>query len=383
MAIDNLLSLIASANSAFIISLVVVGLAVLFLFGQLNFVSRQSAPALMVSLGIFGTFWGIFIALHPLDFAPENMNDSVVELLDGMTTAFATSLFGLASGFVSKFIWSLRRPGEIPPEPQQVVKLLQDIKQAIAGDGDSSLVTQMQKMREEHRDGFNKLDGLSDAIRNALVENLEKLMAEIREIIGKQLTEQLQQLITNIETALIKQFGTTFVEFNAATQALKQWQEDHRGQVEKLTEAFNLASRGIEKIRADCESIPQTMAKLKETIELADSQLDELNDRLRAFVEMKQQAEAAFPAIKERLEQISKDIQSGSDNLHQSMENAKSDVKTAIDSAAQNFNEAMQNEINRVTNQWGENLVGIAERCQEMIRQVETGRQNRPEDRDD
>ena len=80
-----------------IIGVVVVLLILFFLSGLLFSKFRQVAPALMTSLGIFGTFCGIFIALYPLDFSPGQMNDSIAALLDGMTTAFVTSLLGIGS----------------------------------------------------------------------------------------------------------------------------------------------------------------------------------------------------------------------------------------------------------------------------------------------
>ena len=116
-------------------------------------------------------------------------------------------------------------------ERYQVLDRLDAIKQAISGDDDSSLVTQFQKLRDENRDGFSKLDSLNETIRDALLKNLDSLIEDLREIIGKQLGDALKNLIENIEEALIKQFGKTFREFNEATQAIKRWQEEHRNQV--------------------------------------------------------------------------------------------------------------------------------------------------------
>ena len=239
----------------------VVGLlALLFAIGIMSERHRSSAPALMTSLGILGTFCGIFLALYPLDFSPGKMNDSVQALLEGMRTAFITSLFGLAAAIIFRLTASrlsrLITPNEtIPIERRQVLDRLDAIKQAISGDGDSSLVTQFQKLRDENRDGFSKLDGLNETIRDALLKNLDTLIQDLREIIGKQLGDSLRDLIKNIEEALIKQFGKTFVEFNEATQAIKRWQEDHRNQVEKLTEAFNLSAEKIKQIADDCDRI--------------------------------------------------------------------------------------------------------------------------------
>ena len=146
----------------------------------------------------------------------------------------------------------------------------QELKQSISGEGDSSVTTQLLKLRNDNVYGFKKLDaqlnGLTETIRDSLVESLNALMTELREVIVNQLSEQLKEtntllreqlseMLDRIEEALIKQFGETFKQFNEATQAIQKWQEEHRQHVEQLTEAFELTAKGIERIRADSESI--------------------------------------------------------------------------------------------------------------------------------
>ena len=405
---------------------VVLGILLLFFVLGLRFEKyRQAAPALMTSTGILGTFCGIFIALYPLDFAPGNMNDSIEALLNGMRTAFVTSLLGIGFGIVFRTvdrtplgnsIGSLLSrfddaPKGIPPEQREILDRLDAIKQAIAGDGDSSMVTQMQKMRDENRDGFQKLDGLTETIREALVKNLEGLAEDIREIIGKQLGESLQNLIGNIEKALIEQFGKTFVEFNEATQALKKWQEDHRRQVEQLTDAFNLAADRIERIAADCEKIPPTMEQLRNAVEITDREVTRLLGSVQTFAAMHEQAEKAFPAIEQHLDEIGLKLESGAtqfsgfeetirkafqsgeqelrriaqqhsadvktvtDNMRQTLEDAQQDSATKvagiIQDAGEKFANEMNSEISRVAREWGANMLSIAERCAEVIGEVD------------
>lgn len=382
---------------------VVLALVIFWAVGWLRLISRQAIPSLMTSSGILGTFLGIFIALVGLDFGPEQINDSIQSLLMGMETAFVTSLLGLASAIVFKVCVPVQRRSQ----SQDLAEHLNAIKQAIAGEGDSSLVTQMQKLRDENRDGFTKLDGLSETIRDALVKNLENLTQEIRDIIGKQLGESLQTLIKNIEEALINQFGKTFVEFNEATQALKKWQEDHRQQVEQLTTAFETTAQGIEKIQEDCARIPHTMESLRPILDSANSQIAELTARLEAFAEMRRQAEEAFPAIKENLDTIGQDLQSSAESfadLEQVIEKSFRAAEQIAESHAANVNELASGmrttmedaqkevagrvegiiqaaleehvkrtnaELDRVAKTWGENMASIADRCKEAIAAVD------------
>ena len=356
----------------------------------------------MISLGIFGTFWGVFIALYPLDFSPEKVNDSIEALLHGMKTAFVTSLLGLGASIVTKGYWSRAGSAQKSPSPEHedIAGRLEAIRKAIAGDDDSSLVTQMQKMLLVNREGFDKLDGLANTIRDTLVANLENLTNEIRDSIGKQLGESIRKLIDNIEEALINQFGETFVQFNEAVQALKKWQEDHRSQVEQLTTAFSETAQGIERIKNDCETIPQTMESLAGMVKASNEQLDELSERLRAFSDMKQQAVDAFPTIKANLDKIGEDLSSSAkgfegleeiikgvlesnktemeklaENMRGIMEQAQRDAaektNAVIAKAGEEFSTRINEEIDRLTRKWGNNMVAIAERCRDVVQAVD------------
>lgn len=395
-----------------IIFIVLAFIALFFFMGWRFSKFHQAAPTLMTSVGILGTFIGIFIALKPLEFSPGKINESIEALLSGMTMAFVTSLLGILSAILFRFFGTLRGTEKaVSPEQREVLDRLDAIKQAIAGEGDSSMVTQMQKMRDENRDGFKKLDGLNETIRDALVKNLRDLIEEIRNIIGKQLGESLQDLIRNIEEALIKQFGSTFVEFNAATQAIKKWQEDHREQVTQLTAAFDLVAKRIAQIAVDCEKIPPTMDHLREIVEVAHRDVESLNRQVEAFAGMRQQAEESFPAIKKYLDKIGEDMansaagftkledtirnafqsaeqetrriaQQHSENvesvaagMRETLEKVQRDsadkIAGIVESAVEKFRSDINKELDRVARAWGEQMLGIAERCKEVINKVE------------
>ncbi len=320
---------------------------------------------------------------------------------------FFAIIFRVTASPLSRLIASKET---IPIERRQVLDRLDAIKQAISGDGDSSLVTQFQKLRDESRDGFSKLDGLSEAIRDALLKNLDTLIQEIRDIIGKQLGDSLQNLIENIEEALIKQFGKTFIEFNEATQAIKRWQEEHRDQVEKLTAAFNLSAEKIKQIAEDCDRIPETMEQLRETIRLAKTNVDSLNGVVEVFAEMRKNAEESFPVIKQHLDKIGEDLAQSAqsfdgleETIRTTFKNAEEETANIVKNHSQNlelmtgnlrdvlentqressekinqmvhdsleeFNRQMANSVNTLAREWGGNMVSIAKQCADLIAQT-------------
>ncbi len=363
---------------------------------------RGIAPALMVSAGIIGTFWGTFIAL--VDFQTgivegglgnAAMIESIGAVLAGMKTAFITTLIGLFSAF------SLKLGLQFLPEPKdkfeliekETVRLLWEIKDGISGDNKKSLSSRMNT-------GFNQLDGrmegLAEAIKDSLVENMKNLMKELRSVIVDQLTEQLKQtndllhtqlskMLDRIEKALIDQFGETFKQFNEATQAIKKWQEDHREQVEQLTKAFKAVASGIEQIRAECKSIPDTMERLK-------TLMGELDERLKAFSNMKETAEQSFPVIKKHLDAIGNNLQnsaSGFESLETTIKATAEAVKKESDNMMQASQQAVDNtqstleglaervveKMDGIAEAWGARMVGIADEMERVVNRTNGQRQ--------
>ena len=423
---------------------VVIGLlASLFLAGSLFHKTRQQAPAMMTSIGILGTFAGIYVAMLPLDFSPLNMNHSVTALVNGMKTAFLTSLMGLGAAILFRFTTALGWHRKAPsPADDGVLSALSDIHTAIAGKDDDSLTSQISRLRLNVKDSGGAqekaLEGLLHAVggseegslawrldrmRLDVTEHLDQIQAiqsdgfeelkvlteTIRESVGKALTESLDRLIRDIEKALIEQFGKTFVEFNEATQALKKWQEDHRAQVEELTQAFNLAATSIESIAQNCAYIPSTMDRLQEGLSLARQDVEALNRLLEAFASLREQAERSFPLIKQNLDAIGDDLResaAGFNDMEEKIEEAfkaaqasamrtmethAADVKEIAAHMKGNINEAQQEALNvvtttmdgfsrrvkleleRITESWGGDMVAIAKQCKELIDSIQPG----------
>lgn len=419
-----------SVRDFVILALVSGTLVYLWVAGRRDPRFRGHASAVMTSVGILGTFVGIFLALLPLDFSAGQMNASIQALLDGMRLAFVTSVLGLASSIGFRLYEKWRPSPEpkgapLPPEQTAVLerldaihraiggdgdtslltqlqklrdhsrddsRRLDAIRSAIAGDGDSSLVTQLVKLREESLDGFRRLDALTEVIRDSLVKNLESLIVDIRNVIEKQLGDSLRELIRQIEEALIKQFGTTFVEFNAATQAIKKWQEDYRDQVQRLTDAFELASTGIARIAEECRAIPPTVEALGEATDQARQQIARLEDGTRTFARLQEQAREALPTIERYFEEARKKLTSSADSisglekvvretfaahgheveevaakLHRTMEVARKEIEDNLAATVNAVLNTLQEQMRQVATDWGRHMTAIAERCAEVI----------------
>ena len=369
---------------------------------------RLLAPSLMTSLGILCTFIGIAIALWDLKFTPGDMQESIADMLEGMKLAFISSIIGLGAAIGFRAIAGFARPAQ-DQQATSVLGALTDIKEALVGrdasvravldnlrvevhdgrrdaaqqmhalqqalgGGDDSVVgrlrsmdvnmttssrrlaDQMEGLKEAQQQGFSKIDALTEAIGEALVNNLNRLIEDLRETVGETLRKSLENLIAQIEKALIEQFGETFREFNEATQAIRQWQQDHRAQVEQLTAAFDQASTGVASIAKDCATIPDSMTELRGIIESVGAQLGMLNQQAEAFAALRAQTELTLPAIKKHLDAIGGDMKTSAEGfnglkavIEQALASAEAEAKSmaqatsaAIADASAKMTEAMQ-----------------------------------------
>ena len=390
---------------------------------------RSSAPALMTSLGILGTFAGILVGLIAFDSSPEGMRASIESLLDGMDQAFATSLLGLSFSIAFRY-FEPSFPGTfVSREQRDVLAGLDAVKDAIAGDHSSSIATQVQALnrsisgqepsslaaqvqalRRENRDGFKALENVPQVIRDTMNRNLEDLVDETTKALTRQFGEHqklVKSMVGSIEEALIKQFGQTFVEFNEATQALRKWQEEHRAQVERLTAAFDVTTRNVTTIAEECGRIPPTMERLRKHIGVAHDDAVALNEQLGSFAVLRQQAEEFFPAMKQHYDEMAQIMTTSAGGfsameerlkemfafverdlrrvgrqhvknvemmtkavIERAQQDTVADVMTIVRTSMERFDDQMKQNVEESS----KILVAIAQKCADVIHKVE-GRQ--------
>lgn len=347
-------------------------LVLMFIYGLRDKRFGRVCPSLMTSLGILGTFCGIYLSLYPLDFSPGNMNNSVTQLLGGMRTAFFTSLAGIAFSIAFKVTERMMSPKNIDdiiknkmtPEQQLVIDNLESIRQAISGESNSNILTELQYIRYENREAFLK-------------------------------------------------FGKTLKEFNKATQAIKKWQEENREHIIQLTKAFDMSARAIGTIARNCETILATMANLSDVMKVLGREVRQLQHLLESFAELGNQAKEAFPLIKKHLDKIGevlensakgfsdldKRIQEIFEQAHDSIkviadkhlenvgkiakamtdevteESKKSSlqIQKLVEKTVEEFGGRISNESLRIAREYGENMISIAEQCAKLIERSAKG----------
>jgi gas vesicle protein len=326
-------------------------------------VLARTAPTILTSIGVLGTFLGIFLGL--LDFDVNRIDKSVPTLLSGLKVAFATSILGMFFAIIFKLFQSLSPKKEQSSNigADEIHKVLiemrdgesfalEQIRKAISDESDSSLVTQMQKLRASLGDGQGELkEAITGGFNNLGVQfaDFAETMAENN---TKALVDALESVIRDFNTQLNEQFGDNFKQLNEAVAALLTWQEQYKDQVQEMGDQFNRSLEGIQNaestlsaIATSTASIPHEMEQLGEVMTKLDAQIEDMNQHLEAFAHLKEEASTAFPLIEEKLNSVTNGIADTVSKFTGEMEENLDSISNGIESSVSRFTEAMEENL--------------------------------------
>ncbi len=339
-----------------VIIAVVFGIGLLMLVSTRAFGLRRGTkavsiiPSMLATLGVLGTFTGILLGL--LDFNVDAIDDSIPRLLGGLTVAFSTSIVGMGAALIFRVldvllpgrrqagkataddlrfileqireenrisaasvinamsmdgaIVSALEAGRAQTERQSVLlgEGIADLRKAVSSDADSSLVTQLQKLRSTIQDG-----------QSDLIREFREFARHMTENTNKVLIEALQNVIRDFNDKITEQFGDNFKELNRAVGALLEWQENYKDFVERTEtrvaatlEALESSERAIGSVKEHTAAIPAAMALLTPPLMTLNEQSSTLASHLDAVGGLREKALEAFPVVEENLRKITDDL---------------------------------------------------------------------------
>ena len=297
-------------------------------------------------LTVLGTFFGILIGLLHFDVA--DVSRSVPAVTGRHKTAFLTSVVGAFTGLLAQLVaalFSRREEAAGDGGAGEMLALLRSVRDETAGArremaaslegvarrcgrgrAISSLVTQVRKLRGEVAEAFaREVTTLRGEVTSALAENRHaadaatyNLVLEVRKV-SETLTEgvtaglvrSLENLIRNLNSKLTEQFGENFKQFNAAVGRLLEWQENYRAQMVANASALRDGAAGLQAARVGVKVIASRSGAMVEAAEAMRTTVagitttrEELDRRLGAFRDMAEEAQAAFPIIQSRLDEV-------------------------------------------------------------------------------
>jgi len=355
--LTNIISALANTTNVVFIA-VLLGL---FFLGWLKKLNIQ--PNLLMSVGILGTFVGIFNGLSGFDV--NDIDGSVPALLSGMTTAFLSSLFGMTLGILLKLAQSKNNAikegvsnedfytviseikSAINPEP--LLYQVQEINKSIIGDNESSIVTNLSKLRVDSNDNSKEL-----------IREFKQFAEEMTKNNMEALIKAIQTVMDDFNTKINDNLGDKFKELNKSVESLVVWQENNKGELDQLMAAQKLAADTLKKAEKSLVTITENSKTIPAIFDKTENVVRQLEAKLEAFATLKENAVSAFPVIQKNIEDLTSGFSKTVDNTLKQVDNAHKSIEKIAKSAeksttelndslvktSEHLNETIENAVN-------------------------------------
>ncbi|WP_226701890.1 hypothetical protein [Microbulbifer elongatus] len=249
----------------------------------------EQAPGLLTSLGILGTFTGVIIGLF--EFSLADIDQSIANLLDGLKTAFITSVCGIGLSILLRALTRfIPMPGENAP-----VTELSDIHSALQQLQNTLAEGQERQLKQSEA----QLADFSEQMSRALVGEMEQVVTRFNERVENQFGENMTR------------FGDNFAQFDGMVETLTREYKAHEERVEYWSEHCDTAVMGLVQVARDLQQIHQQLAEVPQFFEgmqsvndQARAQMQALNEQLERYRGVSAQMQDVLPHLGERIDQF-------------------------------------------------------------------------------
>lgn len=250
----------------------------------------------VISVGVLFTFVGIAISLMYFDTNPETMAQSIEVFLDGMKTAFYTSIVGMMAAIIIKYI----QAGVEAKEDVEYRESLENIKAM-----NSSLKDVVSELKAVRNSTENNTT--SDVANNVqLRKEISALNTAFRDFITAYNTSQ-----ENVNKK-VEEYGESFRQLNASVQDLNKWQSEYKNIVDESIKELNVIQSTFitfqEVVSQDVTGriieLNETMQTFAKTTKLSVDVQDSLHKSTSSLTEMVALYKANIKEVQEILDKL-------------------------------------------------------------------------------
>lgn len=345
-------------------ALFLTAIAVLAFIDLTTFFSKNSDhidfKSTIVSIGVLGTFFGVFIGLR--EFDSNDISKSVPLLLEGLQIAFYTSISGMFFALSLAIIQKLNPKHYASDDESGILKEISqklDTLDQIKINTDSIeptsklVLSALHQIKDVISDNNNNMTNLLKKEIEKIQNSLNKATETLAKGATEEIIKALETVISDFNNNLTEQFGDNFKQLNEAVIHMVQWQENYRSSIEdlevKLSEAMKVFDAGVDngKVLFD-EIFEKFKTNLESLMESNKANQDEL----------KKAMDDVFDKFKINSQNLMESNISGQELLQKHIENSSesiSEVGNVISSLKDDFNSIaeMSNKLGSVieTNQ--------------------------------
>ena len=312
---------------------------------HLNLRFWNSVPALLVGLGILGTFVGLVWGLIPfsgINFEQTSqIQVAIKKLLSGVSTAFVTSVWGMLTSLAFNGLekWRIRRVSQAIANLQRELDRLFTLttQEEISFRQQDELAQQTQALKSFSTDLANdiksamaegrqqiltELHNAPEAFSNAMVEQLAPSLDKLNETV-EELREQKEESSTDAIRQLIEQFQDS-LSTSTVTQ-MEELAKTVSNASQSLMSLPNQMEQMIGDVREQIDQTRQLLAATSETqIEQMRSMMDGILNTFQGTIDTQQAG-----------------LSETTDSMNEQMKQVASEIRSLLESAANRADEQL------------------------------------------
>ena len=355
-------------NVSFYIFFVVVILMILLTVWQLKNNNKKFKTTIF-TLGIFGTFTGIAWGLY--NFDPNNIDNSISQLLGGLKTAFYTSI----AGMIFTIILNIR---DTIMGTQETANKSEGLEQNNILSSDSELkffksnIKEINKHLKENNDfNISKTDFFHKLLKNQfnkIDKSINNLIESIAQGASKAIVESLEKTLRDFNDNLKENFGENFNQLNQSCSKIIDWQEEYKEQVEQGTEHLKSATQAMEQtneayqtISGNLEQVGEVYSKIEQLITSSKSHVQVMTDLFEKHGNFIDKGSSTLEKMNKELDQTNQQVST--------LTNKVQDNLTGQSQALTKFTEDISEELPKSLNHLNQVLAGLTE---EFIKSYKT-----------
>lgn len=373
---------------------------------RVNFRFLDSASGVLVGLGLFGTFLGLTMGIRGFDSSnSDNIQQSIQNLLNGMSTAFFTSLVGMICSLIFTFFDKIVRN-----------KLHRNIH-ALTGKLDDTYYIDDTNLQEQYQAALvDKLIGIvrseldsklmytneagenvtaGNAIREILTENMEQskalksfstdLAIELNngfdEVLSRQMQQKILPLMESVDNTTksviehIDKMADTVASpasgmMDSIVEELKKSMSaiidefktslsgSATSQLETLAQHIGTASQAMGEFPQNMENISNTLQVTIEEVKNAISEISKTSANANSAAMQQMQEQIAFATssisnaiseVKEVMNGITQSSQEQSNQMIAKLSDAAEKMGSFLDNTISSLSSSVQNSVKSIT----------------------------------
>ncbi len=349
-------------TSQLIISVILLMAAYFHVFAY-NMNTVNSAPALLTSLGIFGTFVGIAQGLQ--EFDTLQIQDSVPSLLEGLKTAFWTSIAGLFAALSIKFRYV------VITQPRQKTGRTNTVTLA---DLHQELVNLTATYKASSDSGNNQIQTLETHLVNSvdqLHSALTDYQREMADANANALVDAIGTVMREFNVRINEQYGDNFKKLNEAVGQMLSWQKAYQDQLTTLIDQQQTTANTMTEATQAYQTVVEKTQVFGRTAEALGVMLDSLEAQSKQLDSYLKGLDKAIGTAVHGLPTLEQRIASLSEGLVASIEKSQTEYHSLVQAAVSQMNQQLADAQSMFSKKLIEEQDGIHQSVHKMIERTD------------